>query len=381
MILSLAAVSWSASLAATATWAAIQTRRGRLSGAVVRAVASGQGRVLLLRPCAGDERHLERALRSSRLLDGCAIRFLVAGHADPVLPAIERVRAELVAQGRDAQVRVTGASAPNMKVAQLARALEGETADVIVIADSDVELSLDAVRALLAPLASGEAEAAWVPPVETAPSTMADRASASVLDASLHAFPLLAGIDRSGMVGKLFAVRRVALEAVGGFASLTDRLGEDVELARRLRARGLRVRACPAVAASLAAGRSWREVVRRYARWIAVVRAQRPSLLASYPLLFAATPSIVALALLATVREGAGGLVALAFALVARFAVAVLARLRAERPVQPARVVFDGLVADGVLLAAFATAMTTREVEWRGRRLALAPRGLVERGR
>ena len=50
------------------------------------------------------------------------------------------------------------------------------------------------------------------------------------------------------------------------------------------------------VARSMARGRRLRDAVARYGRWLTVIRAQRPALLTSYPLLFGAT---VPLALLA----------------------------------------------------------------------------------
>jgi ceramide glucosyltransferase len=372
-VLSALAIGWSAALAVVAAWAGIRTRRppGSTPASATRAL-------LVLRPCAGAEPHLERGLGSSRAAGkGARVRFLVADTADAAVPTIVRVCAALTAEGHDAKVQVTGARAPNRKAAQLARAIEAERdrADLVLVADSDVELSPESVAAVLAPIAAGEADAAWVPPVETCPATAADRASSSVLDASLHAFPLLAGIDHHGMVGKLFAVRAEALAVAGGFGALAERLGEDVELARRLRRSGFRVQACHTVTSSLASGRTWAEVIARYARWIGVVRGQRPALLASYPLLLAATPLILALGLVAVCREGLAGGAALLVAVFVRWGTAVLARVRAERSIRGALVA--GLVADVVLLAAFARAMTTRELEWRGVRLALGRDGLV----
>ena len=51
-------------------------------------------------------------------------------------------------------------------------------------------------------------------------------------------------------------------------------------------------------------GRTFADVVARYARWITVIRAQRPHLLPSYPLLFAQLPLVLALVLAAVAHEG-----------------------------------------------------------------------------
>jgi ceramide glucosyltransferase len=383
--LTLVVLAWSGSLGAVAAWAGLRTRRSGTAGAEqARYRARSASSILLLRPCAGTEPCLDEALRSS----GCAphrtrIRFLVACEADAATVWASLASGDLACAGHDVRVVITRAHAPNLKAAQLARALElePERADVVVVADSDVALTAGVLSALLAPLEAGEAQASWVPTVETRPSTRADRASARVLDASLHSFPLLAGIDPGGMVGKVSAVRRDALDAVGGFAGLVEHLGEDVELSRRLRGCGLRVRACPAVAASLASGRSWAEVVDRYARWIAVVRAQRAPLLVSYPLLLAATPLILALGWVALAFEGERAAAAIAVALVVRSGIAALACRRAGRPVRPGAGLVDGLMADSLLLVAFACALARQRIVWRGVGLELAARGRLRRAR
>jgi ceramide glucosyltransferase len=377
---------WTGAVGLVATWAALCTRNpvvrrrdspaGPLPSTAPRRSDAGTPApsVLLLRPCAGRERGLDLSLRSSQCADpGVRLRFLVAQAIDEAANVASVVSADLAELGRDVRVVITVASAPNMKAAQLARALEAEPerAEIVAVADSDVALTAEVLAELLDPLVAGEAEATWVPAVEGSHATLADRASASVLDASLHAFPLLAGLDARSMVGKVFAVRRDALDATGGFAGLVDCLGEDVELSRRLRHRGMRVRPCPAVATSLASGRSWTEVIQRYTRWVAVVRAQRVPLLASYPLLFAATPLVLAAGIAAMPSDMTGATRAIAFALAVRLGIAVLARRRSGHPARPTTALFDGLMADALLLAAFASALTRRYVVWRGVRLEL----------
>ena len=296
-------------------------------------------RAVILRPCAGADAWLARTAASTP-----GARFLIATNDDAagaLVPA----------------AIVTGARAANRKADQLRRALEVETSDydVVIVADSDVVVSPEQ----LACLAASSADATWTAPVEIEPKTGADHASARILDASLHAFSLLAGIDASGMVGKLFAIRREALEDIGGFAALTDRLGEDMEIARRLRDSGRSVRRADAPASSLASGRSWSEVIARYARWIQVIKAQRPALLVSYPLLFAATPIQLVLAIAAPAT--------IPLILLSRYLIAIMARHRSKQPLlsQP-------YLGDVILLVAWLRALTTRTVRWRGHTLKLA---------
>jgi ceramide glucosyltransferase len=113
-------------------------------------------------------------------------------------------------------------------------------------------------------------------------------------------------------------------------------------------------------------GRSLGTVVARYARWLAVIRAQRPALLASYPLLFGATTPAVLLGLLSGTPQ-----VALA-AVLPRLGIAWAARRWAGLPAGVGRLVVDWLLGDLVTWAAFARAATSRRVVWRGRALTLA---------
>ena len=287
--------------------------------------------------------------------------------------------ARLRARGVDASVFVTNAVGPNHKADQLARAMalpRARAREIVVVADTDVELGHDAVLRLVGAL--GDAGAAWAPPVERGGTrTWGDHASQSGLDASLHSFPLLAGIDPRGLVGKLFAVRRSALQAIGGFEALTHHLGEDMELARRLRLAGHRIRVSPQLAIATAEGRSLRDVAARYTRWLLVVRAQRARLLFSYPLLLAASPIFAALLAIAIHRHDRP-LATLAVAgLTVRFGIACFARATAGLPIAPLYAALQSLAADALLLVALATACTSREVTWRGRRLTIGHDGTL----
>jgi len=374
-----AAGAWVTTVAAVVAWA--WWRGVAAPEPAPKEAARRERRVLLVRPCIGGDAELLRALLSTATVlssDRLTIRFAVASARDPAYPAA-CLAAEAARRARlAAAVSVTHARAPNRKADQLARVLAAHPeVDAVVVADSDVDLTGVDLDALVSPLGD-DVGATWCPPVEVSPRTTADRASAGVLDASLHAFGVLARLDASGMVGKLFAVDARALAAAGGFASLTRFLGEDVELARRLRAAGWRVHVLPGVARSLASGRTARDVVARYARWLLVVRAQRAHLLLTYPLLLACTPLLFALCAAAAVREGLGVPAACAAGAVAlRWGAAAMARAQAGRPGRPG-ILGDAVLADLLLLAAFARALAARRFVWRTHTLRVTRRGLLE---
>jgi ceramide glucosyltransferase len=359
------ALVWSCAIASTVLWAA------RPSFTRSAGVASLVERALLIRPCAGDEPTLLRALLSisrAKRSFPLAVRIAVGSPVDGALPAAESASHRLHYEGLDARLVVTGALGPNRKVAQLAHVLDRDetSASVILVADSDVDLSDVALDELVRPLADPRVAAVWAMPVEIAPRTFADSASAAVLDGSLQSFAILGALDRGGMVGKLFAIRADALAQVGGFHALVTYLGEDMELARRLGAAGWRVQRAAVVAPSLAGGRSWGEATDRYARWIHVIRAQRPLLLVTYPAFLVATPLIVALSCIAALVDGAPALEAAVIAMGARVAAAGLARLRCRRPLRWLSIPIDVVLADALLLAAFLRALRSRSVTWRG---------------
>ncbi len=376
----------------TALWVAIYTACASLAVAKLllrtrRAPPASRSLddVVLLRPCAGAEPDL--AGRLAETGGARSVVLAVGTYADLATPAAGIAVLDLHQRGLTANLVETRAVGPNHKVDQLARALAlasgARGRDVIVVADSDVDLAGVDLTALVAELDDPTVGAVWAPPVEAGEVALAgDAVSHAVLDASLHAFPLLAGIDPNGMVGKLFAIRREALEAVGGFDALRTHLGEDMELARRLQARGLRVVASSLVARSRAAERPLADVHARYVRWLQVVRAQRTALLATYPLLLAPAPVLLLAAVLGTLGSDSTVVVASAVGVAVRVAVAVAARLAAGLSAAPLLATGQALVADVALLGALACALASRRVSWRRTELLLGAGGkLVEPAR
>jgi hypothetical protein len=339
----------------------------------LRSTRSSNLSVLVVRPCSGDEPRLHANLVSvadaARRL-GASVRIVmtVAHEADPAFPVALRAAEVLRTKGLFASAVVAATDAANQKAGQLAAVVDGDDASIVIAADSDVDLHDTDLGEVVGALERGAA-ASWCAPVEISPSSLADRVSAAILAGSLQAFVLLRRVDEAGLVGKLFALRMDALRDIGGFAGLTDRLGEDVELARRIRRTGGAIVAARAVAKSTASGRSLRAVVGRYVRWLVTVRAQRPLRFASYPMLIGAAPLVMVVAILHGLPTIAMGVA------IVRIAVAVTARRFAGLPLDP---VFDVLIADGVLLLAWFRAVVARRVVWRERELLLRQGGRIE---
>lgn len=339
--------------------------------------------VLLVRPCAGFDPSLDDNLRSLHAArrDGLRVRCVLAlgDEHDDAARSAHDAASWLSSHQIECQVRFTHAEGPNHKADQLARAMVDSTESIVVVADSDVDLRSVDLHALVEPLREGRAEACWVPVVERDTSdAVGDRASVAILAGGLHGFALLARLDPAGMVGKLFAVRRDTLERVGGFASMLRFLGEDVELSRRIRAAGGVVLALPLRAYSTASGRTLTAVRDRYARWLLVVRSQRPALVASYPLLFFAAPLQVALGASCLTTHTRLGLLIILVAVGVRMLVALGARRASGLSFSWRATVIDSWLGDLVLCAAWWRALRLREVRWRRAVLRFDREGLLE---
>ncbi len=366
--------AWSAVLAGFVATVALRSRARSQPAAPLAAA-----RVLLVRPCTlADPATIAAMATVPRAPTGAQLQWVgVVAHAeDPAWPHVRAIAASLAAHGMAAQALLSHARGPNRKAEQIDAAVArfGADADVIVVVDADVDLGSLDLAALLAPLGAPctDVGVTWAAPIEAEATTLGDRLSRAILGGSLHAFSLLAALDPGLLVGKAFALRRETLESIGGAASLREYLGEDFELARRVRARGLQLRRCTTVR-SLARGRRLGAVLERYTRWIAVVRAQRPARMISYPLLLAAAPLLLLGAVLT-----APPFAAVAFATVALTLRAAAARLAAQRSGAAPPGLALALLADSLLLAAWLRAAAIRELRWAEQRLRLGRDGRLQ---
>lgn len=347
----------------------------------------------ILRPCEGTDPGLEDNLLSTVTCHYPAARrvfIAVPSSRDASAVIAERVKARAAELAPDVvvEVVVTGIeSEANRKAAQLARVYPATNATVIVQADSDVRLDDRSLPALVTALLADErAGCAYAPAVEIAPQTFGDRLSAALLSSSPHALVALAALGEAAggapmVAGALMAHRRDALDAIGGFRALEPYLGEDFELGRRLHELGRTVRVSPEPARCTDGGLSLWQVVRRYARWILVVRRQRPSLMLTYFALLACLP-LVSAATLATVvvKDLYYPWVVLALG------VFVLLRALLGLTARRAYGMGGGFVAaltaavagELVLFCSSVLALGPSTIEWRGRRFHIGARGAME---
>lgn len=362
----------------------------------------------ILRPCEGAEPGLFDNLRSSITAaypGSRRVLILVPSVDDPAHTIAQELLRSLTAAGdpRAAQVTVRLTHPPplcNRKVFQLAQAEALLPADcaIVVCADSDVRLTDADLPALIAPLRSSASAtekptvgAAFAAPIEVAPQTLWDRIGAALVCTSPQSFLALYGLyalrgpaasapntsslrpasNRAPspmMAGALCALRREALSAIGGFAAFIDCLGEDNEIARRLCQLGHGIALSDTPARCYDGGRSRHEVIARAARWQAVVRAQRPLLWPSYPLMLGATPALLPLALLWP-SPVLCAFVSLLLGLRTLLAHALL-RLQGL-PAGPLRALASVFAGETLQWLGFLYSLRSRHITWRGHRFRI----------
>ncbi|ATB35771.1 hypothetical protein CYFUS_001185 [Cystobacter fuscus] len=278
-------------------------------------------------------------------------------------------------------------STPNRKVGHLLHALrvlprEGR---VVLVVDADVVVTGALVAGLAAPVAAGAALSTAVPtPVDA--RGLAGRAVAALLRRTHHSFRALhvMSAGAAAVCGKALGLSGRAVEEL---PELADHIGEDLELSKRLHARGLGVALCevPAVV-PLAAG-DWDAALARFTRWMQVLRSHRPGLYPTVPLLFTPTWPLLVLGMAA----GSSGLWGCVAALVA---VRTLLSWRLARLSAPGAhpgagsseggaysFALDWLLGEALLLAAFVRSLAhPPRVTWRGRVYALHPGGRMSPG-
>lgn len=232
----------------------------------------------------------------------------------------------------------------------------------IVIVDADVSIDEALLAGLLSEVDEGH-DAAWA-----APRPEAAGAVRGLLVQSLHSFDALDAISSNprAVCGKAIALGPLGIDVLG---KLPDCVGEDLELAIQLHRRGGSLRL--AGHARMPAATDLRSALARFTRWMQVLRAHRPVLFPTVPLLFACTPLLAIAALASRDPMVIGAAALLVFARVALAA-------RAERLDGDPRLAIWWLAGEVLLLAAWARALVRgARIEWRGRELVLGQGGVL----
>jgi len=205
------------------------------------------------------------------------IVFAVASSEDPVVPVIQRligaypgIDIELVVDGR-----IHG---PNYKVCNLMHAYPQANYDLLIVCDSDISVGPRYLQEVAAPfhdpavgLVTSLYRSSRVPTVPTALEAMG---FTTEMIPNVMAALYLEGL--SFALGASMAVRREALEKIGGFSSLVDYLADDYQLGNMVHRSGYRLELSGYFVESVMKCESLRGILSRQLRWARTMRASRP---------------------------------------------------------------------------------------------------------
>jgi ceramide glucosyltransferase len=300
--------------------------------------------------------------------------FGVADPQDPVFPILKRLQ-----QGfPEYNIRlITGEAMGSNRKASLLHHLAAQARhEVLVISDSDMQVSPDYLRRVVAPLADEQIGLVTCPYRGGAPSGLAAQLGAlhmgvtflpsAVVASQLFRMPLA--------MGATMALRRGDLSRMGGFEAIADYLADDYQLGARVARLGKRVHVSTYVTTSILGKTTFCEQWRREVRWARCTRVSRPW---EYPGLLLTFSTPLALILLPISGFAAVGWLALTVSLLLRWAVGwwVTGYTRDEETRRwliwlPLRDVLSALV--------WCTSIMGRSIYWRGEQFALKSDGRMQ---
>lgn len=206
------------------------------------------------------------------------IVFAVAAPTDPVIPVIERVM-EAFPQV-DISLVVDGAiHGANYKVCNLMHAYAQAKHPFLIVCDSDIRVRPTYLREVCAPFA--DAEVGLVTSLYRTSGVKGVGCAIEALGFSCEMVPnVMAALKLEGLsfaLGASMAVRRSALERIGGFEALVDYLADDYQLGNMIHRAGFRLELSPYFVESIMRGsESVSEVLVRQLRWGRTMRVSRP---------------------------------------------------------------------------------------------------------
>jgi len=211
--------------------------------------------------------------------------FGVASLSDPAATAVQ----QLIAEFPECDIRLVECPqqlGTNGKVSTLVQLLPHARHGFLLINDSDITVS---PRYLARVMACFEADSAAISASEVglvttlyrgrAHHTLASTLEALGIAADFHAGVLLSKWIEGGLhfgLGSTLAIRRSALDKIGGLAPLVDHLADDYELGARLDAAGYRVALSPEVVETNITAYGLRGFLDHQLRWARTVRDARP---------------------------------------------------------------------------------------------------------
>lgn len=205
------------------------------------------------------------------------IVFAVASASDPVVPVIEKLMVRFNAMDIELVVddRLYG---PNYKVCNLINAYPRAKHDIIIVCDSDIRVDERYLQEVCAPFADPA-----VGLVTSLYRTSGVSGMASAIEAMGFTAEMVPNVvvalrleGLSFALGASMAVRRAALEKIGGFPALVDYLADDYQLGNKVHHAGYRLVLSDHYVESIMHRETLKNILTRQLRWARTMRVSRP---------------------------------------------------------------------------------------------------------
>jgi ceramide glucosyltransferase len=318
--------------------------------------------VSVLKPLSGGEPRLYENLatlcRQDLGQDRYQLVFGVREEDDPAVAVVRRLQADF--PDCDMVLVIDGDThGRNLKVGNLINMLPHARHDWLVLADSDIAVGPDYLRRVTAPLADAANGIVTCLYRGRALGRFWQKIGVQFIDDWFVPSVRIAhaGGSRRFAFGATIALRREALNRIGGFAALSGRLADDYWLGELTRREGLTTVLSDVTVTTDVGEASLAELWAHEMRWLRTIRSINPAgfrfvfITFTWPMLLLAmvlapTPAVLTMAIAGLLARclQAGGLGA-----------ALRAPLR-----------------DSLLLAEWATAQFGQQVHWRGQRLSVS---------
>jgi ceramide glucosyltransferase len=203
--------------------------------------------------------------------------FAVASADDPVVPVIERLRHDFTDTDIDLVVDGT-IHGPNYKVCNLINAYPRAKHELLIVCDSDIRVGERYLREVCAPFA--DPAVGLVTSLYRSPGVAGMACALEAMGFTVEMVPnVMVALRLEGLsfaLGASMAVRREALEGIGGFAALVDYLADDYQLGNKVHRAGWRLELSGYFVESVMHREGLATVLSRQLRWARTMRVSRP---------------------------------------------------------------------------------------------------------
>ncbi len=234
--------------------------------------------VTVLKPLKGPGVELYENLASFCRQDYPAFQIVcgVEDADDPAVRVVRRLRHDFPRV--PIVLAIDRAPGTNRKVANLCQMMRHARHDVLVLSDADIRVRPDYLRTLVAPLLDPTVGLTTCLYRALAPPGMPAVVEALSINTDFTPMVMTAQlVEPFGYAfGASIAVKRAALEHVGGFAAIADYLADDYELGHRVAHAGYGLVLVPYVVDTVLDARTCSDVWRHQLRWARTYRACRP---------------------------------------------------------------------------------------------------------